>query len=62
MPRAEWEINPDTRVGVKGHAEFQLRFVNEEEEKAHHCRKLLVQRSGCWHLTTNGLREPERLT
>ena len=42
MPRAASEI--------KGKAKFQLLSVNEEEEKAHPCRKLVVQRGGHWEL------------
>ncbi len=62
MPRAESEINLDTRVGVKGRAKFQLLSVNEGEETAHHCRKLVVQRGGRWQLANKGLRELELLT
>jgi murein DD-endopeptidase MepM/ murein hydrolase activator NlpD len=54
MPRAASEI--------KGKAKFQLLSVNEGEEAAHHCRKLVVQRGGRWQLGTNGLRELELLT
>jgi len=39
-----------------------LLSVNEEEEKARHCRKLVVQRGGRWQLANNGLRELELLT
>jgi len=49
MPRAASEI--------KGKAKYQLLSVNDEEEKAHHCRKLVVQRGGRWQLTDQGLRE-----
>jgi len=54
MPRATSEI--------KGKTRYQLLSVNESEEKAHHCRKLVVQRGGRWQLTNNGLRELELLT
>lgn len=54
MPRAASEI--------KGTARFQLLSVNEEEEAAHHCRKLVVQRGGRWQLANSGLRELELLT
>jgi len=54
MPRAASEI--------KGSARFQLLSVNEQEEAAHHCRKLVVQRGGRWQLTNNGLHEVGLLT
>jgi hypothetical protein len=54
MPRAASEI--------KGKAKFQLLSVNEDEEAAHHCRKLVAQRGGRWQLTNNGLREVDLLT
>ncbi len=54
MPRAESEI--------KGKARFQLLSVNDGEEAAHHCRKLVVQRGGRWQLANSGLRELELLT
>jgi peptidoglycan LD-endopeptidase LytH len=53
LPRAVSEI--------QGKAKFQLLSVNEQEEAAHHCRKLVVQRGGRWQLTNNGLREVELL-
>ena len=53
MPRAASEI--------EGKARFQLLSVNEPEEAAHHCRKLVVQRGGRWQLANNGLRELELL-
>ncbi len=53
MPRAASEI--------KGSAKFQLLSVNESEEHAHPCRKLVVQRNGRWQLTDNGQRELELL-
>jgi murein DD-endopeptidase MepM/ murein hydrolase activator NlpD len=54
LPRASSEI--------KGKAKYQLLSVNEEEQKAHHCRKLVVQRGGRWQLTNQGLREIGLLT
>ncbi len=54
MPRAASEI--------KSSAKFQLLSVNEAEEKANHCRKLLVKRDGRWQLGNEGLRELELLT
>ena len=54
MPRAASEI----KVGAK----FQLLSVNEAEEKANSCRKLVVQRGGHWELGNEGLRELELLT
>jgi len=53
MPRAESEI--------KGSGKFQLLSVNEQEYKAHPCRKLVVQHGGRWQLTDRGLREMELL-
>jgi murein DD-endopeptidase MepM/ murein hydrolase activator NlpD len=53
MPRAASEI--------KGAARFQLISVNEAEERAHPCRKLVVQRGGRWQLTDRGERELELL-
>jgi murein DD-endopeptidase MepM/ murein hydrolase activator NlpD len=54
MPRAESEI--------KGRAKFQLLSVNEAEENANPCRKLVVKRGGHWELGNEGLRELELLT
>jgi murein DD-endopeptidase MepM/ murein hydrolase activator NlpD len=54
MPRAASEI--------KGRARFQLLSVNEAEEKANPCRKLVVQRGGHWELGNEGLRDLELLT
>jgi murein DD-endopeptidase MepM/ murein hydrolase activator NlpD len=53
LPRAASEF--------KGAARFQLLSVNEAEERAHPCRKLVTQRSGRWQLTDQGLRELELL-
>ena len=53
MPRAASEI--------KGTAKFQLLSVNEKEEKANPCRKLVVQHGGHWQLTDRGQRELELL-
>jgi murein DD-endopeptidase MepM/ murein hydrolase activator NlpD len=54
MPRAASEI--------KGTGKFQLLSVNEAEEAANHCRKLVVKRGGRWALGNEGLRELELLT
>ncbi|HEX3889569.1 MAG TPA: hypothetical protein VHX90_01860, partial [Verrucomicrobiae bacterium] len=54
MPRAESEI--------KSRAKFQLLHVNEAEEKANSCRKLVVERGGHWELGNEGLRDLELLT
>ena len=54
MPRAASEI--------KGTAKFQLLSVNEAEQKANPCRKLVVQHGSRWQLTEKGLREVEMLT
>ncbi len=53
MPRAASEI--------KSRAKFQLLSVNEAEEKANPCRKLVVWRRGRWELGNEGLRELELL-
>jgi murein DD-endopeptidase MepM/ murein hydrolase activator NlpD len=53
MPRAESEI--------KSRAKFQLLSVNEAEEKANPCRKLVVQRGNRWQLTDAGIRQLELL-
>jgi murein DD-endopeptidase MepM/ murein hydrolase activator NlpD len=49
MPRAASEI--------KGAAKLQLLSVNEKEQRAHPCRKLVAQRGGRWQLTDKGVRE-----
>jgi len=54
MPRAESEI--------KGRARFQLLSVNEAEEKANPCRRLVVQRGGHWVLGNYGIEQLELLT
>jgi peptidoglycan LD-endopeptidase LytH len=54
LPRAASEI--------KSPAKFQLLSVNEAEEKANPCRKLVVKRGGRWQLGDAGLRELELLT
>jgi peptidoglycan LD-endopeptidase LytH len=54
MPRTESEIKSRTKI--------QLLSVNEAEEKANPCRKLVVQRGGRWELGNEGLRDLELLT
>ncbi len=54
MPRAASEIH--------GQGRFQLLSVNEAEEKANHCRHLVVKHSNRWQLTDTGIRELELLT
>jgi peptidoglycan LD-endopeptidase LytH len=54
LPRAASEI--------KGGAKFQLLSVNEAEERANPCRKLVVKRGNHWQLADAGLRELELLT
>src|SRR5271154_1814507 len=54
MPRAASEI--------KSSAKFQLLSVNEAEQRANPCRKLVVKRGGHWQLADAGLRELELLT
>jgi len=53
MPRAASEI--------KGTAKIQLVSVNETEQRAHPCRKLVVQRGSHWQLTDHGQRDVELL-
>ncbi len=53
LPRAASEL--------PGAGKFQLLHVNEPEERAHPCRKLVTQRRGRWQLTDQGLRELELL-
>jgi len=53
MPRAASEI--------KDKAKIQLLSVNEAEQQAHPCRKLVVQHRGRWQLTNQGQREVELL-
>jgi peptidoglycan LD-endopeptidase LytH len=54
MPRADSEIH--------GQGRFQLLSVNEGEEKANPCRKLVVWRGSRWQLTDSAIRELELLT
>lgn len=54
MPRAESEIKSRTK--------FQLLSVNETEEKANPCRRLVVKRGSHWELGNEGLRDLELLT
>jgi len=54
MPRAESEI--------KSRSKIQLLSVNEAEEKANRCRKLVVRRGGHWELGNEALRDLELLT
>jgi murein DD-endopeptidase MepM/ murein hydrolase activator NlpD len=54
LPRAASEI--------KSPAKFQLLSVNEAEQKANPCRKLVVRRGGRWQLGDAGIRELELLT
>ena len=54
MPRAESEM--------KSRAKFQILSVNEAEEKANPCRKLVVKRGSQWALGNYGIEELEMLT
>lgn len=54
MPRAASEI--------KSRAKFQLLSVNEPEERANPCRRLVIRRGGRWQLGNEGLRYLELLT
>jgi murein DD-endopeptidase MepM/ murein hydrolase activator NlpD len=54
MPRAESEI--------RSRSKFQLLSVNEAEENANPCRRLVVKRGNHWKLGNEGLRELELLT
>lgn len=51
MPRAASEI--------KGTGKIQLLSVNETEQRAHPCRRLVVQRGSRWQLTEKGLKDVE---
>ncbi len=53
MPRAASEI--------KGAGKIQLLAVNEAEQRAHPCRRLVTQRGSQWQLTAKGQREIEML-
>jgi murein DD-endopeptidase MepM/ murein hydrolase activator NlpD len=53
MPRAASEI--------KGAAKFQLLSVNETEQRAHPCRRLVASHGNHWQLTDKGIRELEML-
>jgi murein DD-endopeptidase MepM/ murein hydrolase activator NlpD len=53
MPRAASEI--------KGAGKISLLSVNETEQKAHPCRRLVIQKGSRWQLTEKGLREVEML-
>jgi hypothetical protein len=46
IPRTKAELGPGPKV--------ELKSVNEAEQKAHPCRKLVVKRSRGWELTTSG--------
>ena len=54
MPLAESEM--------KSRAKFNLIAVNEAEEMANHCRRLVVKREGRWELGNRGIEELEKLT
>jgi peptidoglycan LD-endopeptidase LytH len=54
MPRAASEIRSPAKI--------QLVSVNEPEEKANPCRRLVVKRGSRWELTYEGLRAVELLT
>jgi hypothetical protein len=45
---------PKSRAEIGTGPEFEVKSVNEEEEAAHPCRKLLVKRGGQWQLTATG--------
>jgi peptidoglycan LD-endopeptidase LytH len=55
-------LMPHATSEIKSSAKFQLLSVNEAEEKANPCRKLVVKRGGRWQLADAGLRELELLT
>ena len=54
MPRAESEM--------KSRSKFCLLSVNEAEEAANHCRRLVVKQGGHWVLGKYGVEELEKLT
>ena len=53
MPRAASEM--------KGASKISLVSVNEAEQQAHPCRRLVIQKGSRWQLTEKGLREVEML-
>jgi murein DD-endopeptidase MepM/ murein hydrolase activator NlpD len=54
MPRAESEM--------KGRGKYTLLSVNEAEENANHCRRLVVKQGGRWVLGRYGIEELDKLT
>lgn len=49
------ELIPRSASQIKGKAKFQLLSVNEPEQKAHPCRKLVAKRGSRWELGSNGI-------
>jgi hypothetical protein len=57
IPRTAGELQ-----AVQGASRYRLLSVNEAEQKAHPCGKLVVMRSGRWQLTGAGERLLDLLT
>ncbi|HEX4342895.1 MAG TPA: M23 family metallopeptidase [Verrucomicrobiae bacterium] len=56
------ELIPRAASEIPGKSKFQLLSVNETEEAANPCRRLVVQRGSRWELTNNGNSLLELLT
>ena len=56
------ELIPRSASEIPGKPRFQLLSVNETEEAANPCRRLVVQRGGRWELANNGNNLLELLT
>lgn len=50
-------LMPLAESQMKGRARFTLLDVNEQEYRAHPCRRLVVQHGGRWQLADNGIKE-----
>lgn len=57
-----FELIPRAASELKGSSKFQLRSVNETEQKKNPGRKLIAQRNGRWELTSHGIHTLELLT
>ena len=54
-------LRPLAPAEMKGAGRFQLLSVNEAEQRAHPCRRLVAQHGSHWQLTEKGQRELEML-
>jgi murein DD-endopeptidase MepM/ murein hydrolase activator NlpD len=57
-----FQLIPRAAEEIHGRDHVHLVSVNAEEQAAHHCRKLVTQRSGQWELAHNGLELLDMLT